>query len=54
MEYDYAEPDHRVITFRKESMQYNAIYWSPSSDVKELRTELKQLSLRKFCQEDLE
>lgn len=54
VEYDYAEADHCVIAVRKQSMEYNAIYWSPSNDVGKLQGELQKLSLRKFHEEELE
>ena len=54
VEYDYAEAGHSIVLQRKQSMDYNALYWSPSSEEGKLKVELGELSLKMFSKNELE
>ena len=54
--YDYAEPDHLVVSTRQESNNYNSLshYWSPSGEREKLQDELRHLKLKNFSEDELE
>lgn len=59
VEYDYIDKRQSLCLLqpkmkRDNSMAYNTLYWSPSSEHSDLRNELHKLKLRNFLEEELE